>query len=86
VFHPGTLFQNETPGNEAALPRRSFHREPLGFELKPARAMFAVNPAHFFGFAFGMPAAFRRRVKEDSNGLAGRIRVLRHGFHRAGSR
>jgi hypothetical protein len=68
VFHPGTLFQNETPADEAALPRRSFHREPPGFELKPARATFAVNPAHFFGFAFGMPAALRRLRRRTAMG------------------
>jgi hypothetical protein len=33
VFHPGTLFQYETPG----VMRRAFHREPRGFELKPTR-------------------------------------------------
>jgi len=46
AFHPGTLFQNETRVDEAGL-RRSFHREPLGSGLKPARGTFAVNPAHF---------------------------------------
>jgi len=38
VFHPGTPFQSETPGDIVGISARVFHREPRGFGLKPASA------------------------------------------------